>query len=49
MLGSSPIDHSELRILIHRSAKPIYQLGAIVALTLGFGLVLYGIFFKGLF
>lgn len=41
----STVEHSDLRILIHRSVKPIYQLGGIIALILGLNLILYGIFF----
>lgn len=41
----SPMEHSKLRILIHRSVKPIYQLGGMIALFLGVNLILYGIFY----
>jgi hypothetical protein len=40
----SPIDHSKLRILIHQSVKPAYQLAAILALILGTNLIFHGIF-----
>jgi hypothetical protein len=40
----SPIDHSKLRILIHRSVKPAYRLAAILALILGVNLIFHGIF-----
>jgi hypothetical protein len=41
----SPLEHSKLRIVIHRSVKPMHQLAAAIALILGVNLVLYGIYY----
>lgn len=43
-LFESPVDHSKLRILIHQSVKPTYQLAAMLALILAINLIFHGIF-----
>lgn len=42
-LFESPIDHGNLRILVHESRRPIYKLISIVSLVFGIGLILIGI------